>query len=1172
MLSGFSLRIIPGLAALLATAFFAAAQTTVSTGSIQGTVTDPSGATIAGAKVTITNKGTAREISVTTNSDGIYNSGSLMPGDYQVRIEQSGFSAAQLNLTVQVGNTANGSAKLEVGQSTETVEVSATAVGVNPDQAIVQGVLTAQQIDSLPINGRNFLDLAQLEPGVQIQDGTNFDPTKVGYSSISFGGRFGRTARISVDGLDVSDETVGTTTEDIPSSGIQEFQLSQSNLDLSNDLTSSGAVNVVTRSGTNDLHGEGFYYIRDSRWGATLPHPPGIPAPYQRNQFGARLGGPIIKDKLFFFLDYERTKQDESVPVQYPSPFSAYSGSFQAPFRENEPMGRLDWQATSNLRFFYRFNYYDTLAEATFFSSSFQVYKSKNYTRNHVGGVDFNTGQFTHSLRFSVMHFENNIADAVVGSGLPLANLGLNLSVQNGPSTGPNLLAPQATPQHDNQAKYDGGKPLGRHFLRYGVNYNHIESGGFASFFKIAPQVVTNLSPTDITAASTGPYPGGSSNVLNYPVEEVILGNGQGFSTEHAGLGFPAGLLGPDNRFGAYIGDTWKLRPNLSIIFGVRYVRDTGRTDSDLPAIPSLESAIRGAGGRVRQPNLNFAPQVGVAWDPSGNGKTVYRVGAGLFYENVIFNNVLFDRPLRLQSGAFLATPTACLFGSPQAISIPGGTTTIPASLCNETVGQAAAGIASFQTAYQAMVPFNLKAPNPNFVGTQLANGVNIPIGLFAPNYQSPRSLQMNAGFQHQFGSSTVLTVDYLRNITTHLLLGVDQNHVGDIRNFNKGAAQSAIAATLSQCGVSSIAQGLGGCSSLTKYQKSQGLTTPQALSMTDFAYNGLTSPGLDFGGACPYGYGCAFSGINPTVGSVPLLEPIGRSVYNGLDVKLTHNVHEPFRGMKNMNLQVAYSLSRFVNTGGANPGTSTGNSDQDFVIGAIDNDRPLGFMGPSLLDRTHQLSFGVVGDMPWGFQPSIIGHFYSGLPISLQVPNTGVGPGEIFRTDFTGDGTVQDLLPGTNVGAFNRSISTSDLAKVIQNYNNTYANQATPAGQVLINSGLFTLPQLQALGAVAPSIAAPPPGEVGVSGLRAFDFKLSWVHKFGERFTIEPNVGFYNLFNFSNFDLPPNVITGLLNASPGSLNGTTQANRITNRVGLGTGVYALGAPRQIEFGMRFSF
>ena len=113
------------------------------------------------------------------------------------------------------------------------------------------------------MNGRNFLGLAQLEPGVQIQDGATFDPTKNGYSSISFGGRYGRTARVEVDGGDISDENVGTVTMNIPASAIQEFQIEQSSLDLSSGMTSSGAVNVSTRSGTNGLHGEGFY---DGRW------------------------------------------------------------------------------------------------------------------------------------------------------------------------------------------------------------------------------------------------------------------------------------------------------------------------------------------------------------------------------------------------------------------------------------------------------------------------------------------------------------------------------------------------------------------------------------------------------------------------------------------------------------------------------------------------------------------------------------------------------------------------------------------------------------------------------------------------------------------------------------------------------------------------------------------
>ena len=135
-------------------------------------------------------------------------------------------------------------------------------------------MLNQDQIENLPVNGRNFLDLAQLEPGVQIQDGGDFDPTKVGFSSISFGGRFGRTARIEVDGVDVSDETVGTTTENIPSSAIEEFQLSQSTLDLSNELTSSGAVNVITRSGTNNSTAKDSASFATAIFSAALPGPP----------------------------------------------------------------------------------------------------------------------------------------------------------------------------------------------------------------------------------------------------------------------------------------------------------------------------------------------------------------------------------------------------------------------------------------------------------------------------------------------------------------------------------------------------------------------------------------------------------------------------------------------------------------------------------------------------------------------------------------------------------------------------------------------------------------------------------------------------------------------------------------------------------------------------------
>src|SRR5277367_4836279 len=332
--------------ALLAVLLFsfqpARAQSNVQAGTIQGVVTDPQGGVVPNAKVTITNKDTGASNDTTTSSAGTFTSGSLIPGNYAVRVEAPSFKTVSASYIVQINQVSSATIKLELGASSTVVEVSGQAVSVNTDQAQVSGSLTTQQIENLPVNGRNFLDLAQLEPGVQIQDGGNFDPTKTGFSSISFGGRVGCTARIEVDGVDVSDETVGTTTESIPASAISEFQLAQSSLDLSNELTSSGAVNVVTKSGTNSFHGEGYGLFRTSTQGAELPGG----GTYQRNQEGGDVGGPIIKDKLYFFADGERTLQHAGAGVAPAPPFDSFSGTFPSPFKEGDLLGRVDYQAT----------------------------------------------------------------------------------------------------------------------------------------------------------------------------------------------------------------------------------------------------------------------------------------------------------------------------------------------------------------------------------------------------------------------------------------------------------------------------------------------------------------------------------------------------------------------------------------------------------------------------------------------------------------------------------------------------------------------------------------------------------------------------------------------------------------------------------------------------------
>lgn len=1194
-----SLLAVVTVALLVATAVMA--QTTVSQGSIQGTVTDPSGAVVSGARVSIVNKATGQAVTSTTSGAGAYSSGALLPGSYVVRVEAKGFRTSELPVVVQVTVTSSGNIKLEVGQEGQIVEVLASSVQVNTEQATVQGVLTADQIDKMPIDGRNFLDLAQLEPGVQIQDGSTFDPTKAGYSSVSINGVFGRTPRIELDGLDISDETVGTTTQNIGLGSIEEFNISRSFLDLSTELTSAGAVNVTTRSGTNAFHGQAFYNFRD-RNALTADFPGAVDSYYQRNNFGGRFGGALIKDKLFFFIDAERMKQAGLEAVAVPAPFSALSGGYASPFFDTETTGKLDWQASKDLHIFYRFTLNWNKSASTYYSG-FPVYDNRDNTPSDAVGVDFNRGSWSHSIRFGYLKFHNQIVDGTPGGSFynPLPKDGVEFA-DLGFFYGPNLLAPQGTFQSDKQIKYDGSKVWGSHIFRFGVGSNRIEGGGFASFFGTAPLLVS--------VAAGGPVSGAASNPSNYPLLEALLGNGQGYFTEIPGFGLPAGGQS-DWRFQWYVGDSWKIKPNFTLTYGLRYNRDTGRTDSDLAPIPcsQLSSSIvatgeapcsgsslildqfgntPGLGAQVRQPDSNYGPQVGFAWDPFRTGKTAIRAGVGVYYENSIFNNTLFDRPAKLATGLFNSQASlVCGSSTPGSVSVaftPTQSVTsvdgkdLASYVCQQPLGIAGPYVADLQQQFQAAVSGHAIS-NPNYIGNSLSLTSQVSgLSAFTPNWRVPRSFQMNFGLEHQIVKGGVLSADYIRNVSLRFPLTIDVNHVGAARYLNAAAAVNAIGLTTAALGCSGTNAAAINCA------------IAKGATINDFASNGLDSGYAYFGGSpvevasggsLTPSTGAAFPGINPLMGVGDIEQPIGRSVYNALQTSYKELVGNPFRGVASVDLIVSYTLSRFDGNGG---------NDQNFSALAWDNDNPTGFFGPTSLDRTHAFKFGATFDVAHhGPRFSLIGNFGSPHPAVMQLltqdGDAYPGTGEIFRTDVTGDGSVEDLFNPTGgpgkPGQLGRSITSGQLNSAIGQWNSNVAGTLTPAGQALVNANLFTTAQLQQLQAVKPWVAPGPANPLGSGFFKEVSTTISWPIKLRENLTLEPSIGAFNVFNFSNFGIPIGLMadqttgpftTGAYGSS-GSVTGTSSGeNRESLRTGTGSGVFSNGAPRQVEFGLRLNF
>ncbi len=1204
-------------------------------GTIQGTVQDDSGAPVEGARVSYSSEAVNASGIARTGKDGAFVTDPVPPGAYVVRVEARDMLPAENKVNVVMGAAAAADFKLE---------------WINPGPVRLESEFDGDIVGRFPIEGLNYLGAAQLDPGLQVVDGSFYGPGKGGLQALLIESQTGRTTHYDIDEIEAMDETRGAATVDLPAEAVSEVTVTRVMPELFQSLNATGSVRVATRSGGDEWHGNLFGNLRDKIAG-TAGFPSGNSG-YSRQQYGFGAGGAVIKDKAFLFVAGERVKQDGFLPAQSADLIlPANSGSpalheislQSAYFRENMLTARLDYDLNDNTKLFARL-YYDNANEVGP-PDSLSLFRNRLNVPGAALGLDWNRGRFVNSARFGYQKMVSAISPDVSNpvAGAPPFHM------QIGPyQLGPSVAGPRQTIQRDLFGRYDSSTVYHvNHTIRLGGAVHRIAQGDFYAPGNYGPSVASSDGLDVINAINTNPsllplYPGdprgAADNPLNYPVGSFTIFNGLGNFSENSAFNRSGGGHF-DTRFEGYIGDTFNLLPNLNISFGVNYVRDSGRTDSDMKPVlcsqvntgivttPLCTSGFlldqfgllpqeglnyhQNLGEGVNQPQWNFAPQVGLAWDPGHSGRTVLRASAGLFYDNFLLQNTYRDRINRLSNGQYNRSLTLCPAGAvlfPNAALDPANGVVsqvdgldIATQICGEPLSATVTGTEGPVLVSQAIqdLQSQFMAAQALVTGGQnvysLANSAANFGGLLAPNFKTPRILHMDFGIQHQLGERGVFSIDFVREVGTQFPLGIDTNHVGDASYLTDGdnsnpnlntyqAELDAINATVVPVGCSpAVSTGSSSQAAVNCY-----LSKVPGASITDFARNGLDSSN-SFCGPFPCSVlgkrQAAFGGINPTVGSNVMFFPSGWSKYQGIHLAYKTSIGNSIRRVQHIDLAIQYTLSRY-RTNLAEPNGSGG--DYSLMNVAEDYNRPhVGHWGASGMDRRHQFTFTPTAELPHGLRFAMIAHLASPLPLSVSIPQQDGGgvAGEIFRSDVTGDGTVGDLLPGTHIGSTGK-YSAANLTKVIANYDTNIAGQLTPAGSALVNSNLISQSEMVALGAVTPLIQGGqglPSRFAQATWLKTIDLRFGRPFQVGERVKLEPSVSVFNVFNWANFGGAGNQLSGVLNGAPGSAlnnassrgycgSSTAFCTARLDRVLAGSGTYANGAPRQIDFGVRITF
>ncbi|MEZ5428501.1 MAG: TonB-dependent receptor [Pyrinomonadaceae bacterium] len=784
------------------------------TAELRGRVLDPNGDVIPGAVVTATNNAKGISRTATADGSGNYVILSLPPSTYTVKVEAEGFAAKTINnVVLEVGQQSTLDVNLSLGEIGAVVDVLAGEQQLVETERTQQStVISAKQLNNLPINRRNFLDFALLTPGVtdadNINDSTDFRVAQTPQSGLSFGGNNGRGNSINVDGS-TTDTAAGGARQVVSQEAVQEFQVDRNSYNAEFGGASGGLVNIVSKTGGNSFHGSAFGYFRDKTFDArnTFDYNPNGKSPFNRQQFGGSVGGRIIENKTFFFVAAEGLRQnltsfvtlndslanglkiapanaasDQNFFLNYlagiptfqplalgirnvltvPSArtagiYAATDGQF--PASENSALitGRIDHTFSSTDSGFARLNYTYMKSENVATGALNAVSRGRQ-VKSPSGGILVSENHTFNNTTVNEIRGQLSYYRLIVDPNDPI---GPEINILGFGNFGRDIFLPSDSITRQFDLADTLSMVRGSHTVKVGAvfQYNRISTNSetylpgtfrfgslpFAVLFSaaqrtaIANQIGADVMAGNITPAQAALLGSTLSNTTSSTINSLQAFNVNLPQVYQQGFG-NSGFASSSQRFSVFGQDTWKVRPNLTFNYGLRYF-------------------IQNEADPVPTDTNNFQPRVGFSWDVFSNAKTVVRAGAGIFTGQI--DNQITNVTNVLASGTADYNINIVV----SAITLPG--TYSAAAIYQTLLAQGILG--TRQIVASDLTPFGL-ATGP---GRPLEARIRI-----GDNYQNPETYQVSGAIQQDLGGGFAVEASYLFARGVHLIRPVD------VRNY----------------------------------------------------------------------------------------------------------------------------------------------------------------------------------------------------------------------------------------------------------------------------------------------------------------------------------------------------------------------------------------------------